>query len=256
MEIKSFKKEKGNKYKILFKDNSDIILYDDIIVKYNLLVNKNLTKENFEKIVAENSNLDAYYIALKYLNSKMRTKLEIKKYLEKKEFSAAIIETTLKKLEQNKIIDESLYIKAYIHDQIQFNKIGPNKILNKLYDLGIAKEISKVYLEEIPKNVWKEKLEKQIDKKIKSNKSYSASLLKNKIVTSFYNEGYEKSMIIDILSKKEICNTLDVIIKEYKKQKKKLEKKYDGEALDYQLKMKLFAKGFSKEEIDKVKTGM
>jgi regulatory protein len=253
MEIKSFKKEKGNKYKIIFKDNTDIILYDDVIVKYNLLINKIIDNKKIEEIVSYNNNLDAYYIALKYINKKMCTKLEIEKYLAKKDFNQEIIKETINKLENNKAIDEKLYVKSYCNDKINFSNIGPNKIATKLSLLGIKKEEIYDYLETIDKNIWLNKINKLIDKKIKSNKNYSVSLLKNKILNSLINDGYDKNMIIDVLNNKNIEVNTNIILKEYNKQKNKLVKKYDGEALEFQIKLKLKSKGFSNEEIDKIK---
>ena len=139
MEIQSFKKKKNNKYVIIFKDQSNIEIYDDVILKYNLLINKKINKDSFDEIMKYNASLDAYYLSLKYLNSKMRTKLEITKYLEKKEFDKKTIDNTIERLEKNKIVDEKLYIKSFVNDQINFSNIGPNKIVNKLSVLGISK---------------------------------------------------------------------------------------------------------------------
>ena len=247
MEIQSFKKKKNNKYEIVFKDQTNIDLYDDVIIKYNLLANKKMDNKLFEKIVNYNASLDAYYISLKYLNSKMRTKLEIRKYLEKKKFGNKTINETIEKLENNKAIDESLYIKAFVNDQINFSNIGPNKIINKLNTLGIDKKDSLEYINTIDKNVWVEKLEKLVNKKIKTNRKYSLMMLKNKIITFLYNEGYDKTIIIDVLNNIDIDIDSSIINKEYEKLYNKLSKKYEGSALEYQIKIKLKSKGFTNE---------
>lgn len=255
MEIQSFKKKKNNKYEVIFKDQSNIDLYDDVIIKYNLLANKKMDKKIFEEIVKYNASLDAYYISLKYLNNKMRTKLEIRKYLEKKEFDNKTINETIERLEKNKAIDESLYLKAFINDQINFSNIGPNKIINKLSTLGINKKDSLKYIDTINKEVWLKKIEKLINKKIKSNKKYSLMMLKNKVTTSLCNDGFDKSMILDVLDNIDIDIDLSIINKEYEKIYNKLSKKFEGTSLDYQVKMKLKSKGFTNEEIDKIKLG-
>ena len=46
------------------------------------------------------------------------------------------------------------------------------------------------------------------------------------------NDGFDKSMVTDIINAKDISCDKNIIIKEYNKQKNKLSKKYDGEALD------------------------
>ena len=253
MEIKSFKKKKNNKYELTFEDNSTIELYDDVIIKYNLLVNKKLDEKKFDEITKYNSSLDAYFLSLKYLNSKMRTKLEIKKYLDKQNIDSKTINDTIDKLVKNKAIDEDLYVKSFVNDQINFSTIGPYKIANKLFTLGISKDKSMDYINSIDKSIWIEKITKLVNKKIKVNKNYSIVMLKNKILSSICNEGYDKSMIISVLNDFSFKNDPKIIIKEYNKIKNKLSKKYDGSALECQIKMKLKSKGFSSDEIDSIR---
>lgn len=255
MKIKSFKKEKNNKYKIIFESGEDITLYDDVIVKYNLLINKELDTVKLEEILKYNSSLDAYYLALKYISKKMRTKLEIKKYLEKKEMSPKTIEDTINKLVKNKAINEDLYVKSFCNDQINFSNVGPRKIISKLKELGIQKEQSSEYLKKIDREVWITKINKIIDKKIKANHNYSAYILKNKILNSLINDGFDKQMVMDAINAKDISCDESIILKEYNKQRNKLSKKFDGESLEFQIKLKLRSKGFSNEEISNIKTG-
>ena len=249
MKIIKFKKVKNNQYEILLKDGSILKLYDDVILKYNLIIEKKIPDNIYEEILEYNSSLDAYYVAIKYLNRKMRTKLEIEKYLKDKEYKKDIINLTLNKLESNKIINDNDYMKAYINDQVKLNKIGPNKIIKNLKLLGIANENVYSYIESIDDDIWKEKIRKIIDKKIKSNNNYSVSMLKNKIIIYLINEGYDKNIINSVLEGYNIKNSKNIILKEYNKQKKKLSKKYDGEALKFQIKMKLKAKGFDLEDL-------
>ena len=68
MEIKEFKKLKGNVYELKFKNGEEVKLYDDVILKYNLLFNKSFNDKLYEEIINYNKSLDAYYISLKYLN--------------------------------------------------------------------------------------------------------------------------------------------------------------------------------------------
>ena len=61
MKIEKFTKLKDNRYKILFDDEQVITLYDDVIVKYNLLVNKVMDNNKFKEVTEYNDSLDAYY---------------------------------------------------------------------------------------------------------------------------------------------------------------------------------------------------
>ena len=44
------------------------------------------------------------------------------------------------------------------------------------------------------------KIDKQINKMIKSNRKYSSNILKSKIYNNLYNNGFDKDMIINILN--------------------------------------------------------
>ncbi len=105
MEIIKFKKDKGNTYKIYFNDGNIISLYDDVIVKYNLLVNKSMDNRLFNEITKYNDFLNGYYKSIKYINKKMRSELEIEKYL---------IKLDIKKKEIDEII-KLLYKDGYLN---------------------------------------------------------------------------------------------------------------------------------------------
>ena len=78
MEIVKFKKSKSNLYEIMLDNGLSFKLYDDVIVKYNLLVNKKFDDKFFEDVRNYNDSLDAYYLSIKYLNTKMRSEKEQK----------------------------------------------------------------------------------------------------------------------------------------------------------------------------------
>ncbi len=253
MKIETFIKDKKNKYKITFDNHTSVLIYDDVIVKYNLLSNKVLSLKQYDEIIKYNSSLDSYYLSLDYLNKKMRTELEIRKYLEKKEIPKNIIDITIKRLIDNHALNEELYIKSFVNDQINLSNIGPNKIIKKLSELGIKKDISLAYISTIDNTIWENKVSKLIDKKIKTNNNSSLSILKNKIVMSLYNDGYDKTMIQNILNNKNITIDSKIIEKEYMKQYNKLSKKFSGSALDYQIKIKMLSKGFKTEDLEQIK---
>ena len=129
MQIIKFQKLNNNKYKIIFKDHPEITLYDDVILKFNLLNHKSLTENEFIKIKNFNNELESYYKSLKYLTFKMRTKKEIITYLKKDNYSENIINKTINRLEKEGYIDEKKYIEYYIKDQVNLTLNGPLKII-------------------------------------------------------------------------------------------------------------------------------
>ena len=54
MEIVKFKKNKDNSYMVIFDNELSLKLYDDVIIKYNLLSHKVLTDELLSEITNYN----------------------------------------------------------------------------------------------------------------------------------------------------------------------------------------------------------
>lgn len=247
MKIKKYTKDKGNKYKVLI-DDINYTLYDDVIVKYSLLLKDEISEKELNAIVEENDKLSSYYDSIKYITKKMRSKLEIKEFLRKKMINEKVIDETIKKLEENHFLNEELFIKAYVNDQINLTNNGKNKILKGLVKLGIDNDQASTYLDNIDNEVFMSKIDKYVDKKISTNKNSSIYMLKNKIMTDLINLGYEKSDIVEVLNSKEI-NDDEAKKREYEKIRRSLEKKYSGDVLEYKIREKLYRKGFRSNEI-------
>lgn len=248
MKIEKFTKLKDNRYKILFDNTLSITLYDDVIVKYNLLVNKEMDDNKFNEITNYNDLLEAYYVSIKYIVRKMRSKKEIKEYLKKK-YDDNIINITIEHLTKDGYLNEISYLKAYINDQLYLTLNGPDKIEKDLIKQGINEDEINKELNEINNNIWKERINKIIDKKIKSNHKLPLNKFKEKVIYDIVNLGYKRNIINEILDTKEIKIDDSLIYKEGDKIYNKLIKKYSDNDLLYQLKNKLYQKGFGGEEI-------
>ncbi len=195
MEIKSYKKIKGNLYEVII-DDEKVNLYDDIIIKFSLLLKKEIDKKEFNKLISENDSLNAYYKCLKYLSTKLRSEKEIYNYLKRFNILDVDIFNTIDKLKKDGYLDIKLYLKSYIKDQLNFSNNGPYKIKNNLINLGFKEADIDNYLEEIDKKVWQERIKKIISKRKKLSRKGDFKV-KNYIY--LFNLGYEKNMIYSLL---------------------------------------------------------
>ena len=248
MKIQKYIKQKDNRYKIKFEDYEDVIFYDDLIIKYNLLAHKEIDEEELEEYIKENKELEAYYKSVKYINKKIRTEKEIKNYLYKLYDDSKIVNKTVDKLKENGYINAEKYIKAYINDKIYLTNDGPYKIQRNLLDLGFDKEMIDEYLWTIDQSIFYDKLVKLVDKRVRTNTHYNAVKLKEKICYDLSNIGYDKSTIIDVVNELEIETPDNLIEKEYLKIKKRYEKKYEGYDLEARIISALVTRGFNYNE--------
>lgn len=240
MQINKFKKVGKSKYKIFF-DNTDITLYEDIILKYDLLLKKDIDVDLLDQIIDENKYYEAYHMSLSYIEIKMRNKKEIIKYLNQKGFEDDVIEYVLNKLTELNLLNQDNYIRAFINDKINLTLDGPFKIRNSLIELEFDEVEIDNYLNTFSSDVWEEKLEKIINKKKSLMKTKSYYMFINKMKNDLYNMGYEKDMIEKYLSNIEYeSNSLD-------KDFDKANKKFKGDKT--KITNSLLRKGYSYEEI-------
>ena len=248
MKILKYKKIAGNKYSIDLDNGESIKLYDDTIIHFDLLRCKEIT--DLEDINKYDRDMEAYYKSVRYLNRKMRTSKEIRKYLE--DYPSKTIDKTIERLIKEGYLNDSYYLKTYISNQISITNNGPYKIVKKLRDLGFSKDEVEEELDKYDRDIFISKLEKIVDKKIKSNNKYSSNNLKEKIIIDLVNNGYNKGDIINILANKDIKINNGILEKEYNKVFRRLSKKYEGYELENKILATLLKKGFFYEEIKKI----
>ena len=244
MKIIKYEKKKNGMYQVFFDNDYNVDLHEEIILKYGLLIKKVASEKELDKMVDENKKYIAYNMSIKYLTNKMRSIKEMKEYLNKN-FDRVTVENVIDILIKEKYLDDLQYSKAFINDKKILSNDGPNKIRNKLNELGIDREIIENNIGLFTIDEQKEKIKKIADKQISTNKNKSAYILKNKIVEYLYNLGYDKSLILDYIDKVQIKDDKDLKKKEYDKIYKKLAKKYSGNELEYRVKQKMYSLGFS-----------
>ena len=210
-------------------------------------VNTKNRGRDYDDIIKDNNNYMIYDMTVKYISKKMRCESEIKKYLKSKEINDDLSDRIILKLRENGLLNDRDYVKCYISDKVRLNNIGLNKIKSELYKLKLDKDIVDEEINNYSDEDIIDNLEKLIDKKIRTNRSYGGSLLKQKIITDFVNKGYNKEDIIDILNKKDLNNE-DLYNKEYNKLYNKYKSKYSGSELEYFIKQKLYSKGLKKSD--------
>ena len=246
MKIDKIKKN-GKKYKIILDNGLEIKTFDNVIINNNLLYNKIIDDELLDKINKENEYYDVYNKVLNLISKKLRSEKEISEFLDKYNVDKNKI---IDKLKSINLINDKNFAKAYISDRINLSNDGIDKIKTDLLKHNIDINLIMEEISKIDDDLIDKKIEKLIIKKTK-NSNYSGFKLKYKVVNELINLGYDKSKIVEIYDNLNIKND-DVIINEYNKLYNKLSKKYQDKELEYKINMKLYNKGFTKEEIENI----
>ncbi len=250
MLIKSIKKLTKGRYKIIIDDN-ELILYEQILIKYSILKAKEIDPKLIKEIEKENQNIEMYETSLRYLDTKMRTEKEVIKYLTDK-YNYKDVENLLIRLKKEGLIDDSKYVKSFINDKINLSNDGPYKIKRDLIQKRIIEDLIEI---DIDNNILLDKLRRIMPRYINLYKKNSKNMIKNKTVNYFLNLGYDKEIIEEVFDSLDVKGDNTKIKKDYEKLIKKYKAKYSGYKLESTIKQKLFQKGYSIDEINEIEKG-
>ena len=238
MKIKQIKKLAGGLYQLIL-DDTDIILFEDVILENKLLFAKEIDGKLLAKLELENKYASCYHTALKYLNRRLRSEYELKTYLSSKDFPPSIIDQTILKLQKQGYVNDAFFIKAFINDKLLMTNWGPLKIKielekHNLKGLDIATMIDPTLIDK--------KIKKIINRLITTNKRYSTSLLKNKITNHLLNLGYSFDLIGSYIKDIKV-NDKVIYQKEYTRLYNRYKHSTPVDTLDDLVKKKLNQKG-------------
>lgn len=252
MKIEKLKRLPSGKYKIIFDDDSKLITYDDVILKNNLLFNKEVDNEKLEEINLDTEYYNIYNKVLNYIIKRKRSIKEIKEYIKKFNLSDEDSLLIIEIFKDNGLLNDRNFAKSFIADKTYLSNLGPNKIKEELLKHDIDIDIIDTELKKIPEDAVKEKLKKIINKKISSNNNKSNYMMKQKLLYELTNDGYDKDMIIELFNNL-IADDNEIAKKEYNKIYNKLSSKYSGNELEGKIKQKMYQKGFDYSTINALK---
>lgn len=248
MKILKYKKKKNGQYELELESGEKLSLYEEVILKYELLLKKKVDEKEREKIFLSNQEYDVYYVALKSLKSRFKSVKDLRDFLLKKEYPQDYVDKAIQKLLKQGYLDDRSFAKAYINQQMITTSKGPRKIEKELLDKGVSSDIIYDELTIFTQDDQIEKIKKVANRAIRSNRSRGGAVLHKKIVHDLQTLGYDRSIIESVLSTLDFGDTKEIAKKEYEKLYRRLSRKYSGRELEYKIKEKLYQKGLYYED--------
>ncbi len=202
MKIDKYEKFGKDKYRI-FLDNGEIIeTYDEVILQNNLLLKKEITSSEYQKIFNDTNLVYYYNVSLKYISVRVRSIKEIYDYLSKKKVSVDDIDVIIERLISDKYLNDEYFTECFIKDKLNFTSMGEYRIIAELKKHNISSEIINKYSYLWDRDVMIPKIEKMVDKQILSNKKLDKYKLRDKIYRYLLNQGYSSSLVVEVLNSK------------------------------------------------------
>lgn len=248
MKVVKYKKNTKGRYKVIFDDGHEALLYEDVILKYELLIKKEISLDEFILMDKYNQECDVYYVGLNKLRSRFRSTNELREILLKLEYPSDLVEKALDKLIKQGYLNDRVYVKSYLHSQIISNNKGPYLLEKELLQKKIDQSVIDDEMSEYSFDLQREKINKIIKKELMKNHSSGGVVLKQKIYIIIKQKGFDISLLNEIINNYSFGSNKDMAKKEYDKYYKKYSRKYSGEELERKIREKLYSKGLRYDE--------
>jgi regulatory protein len=116
-------------------------LDEEIVSRLGLEKGKDLTEGRVKEVLSQKAESEAKNVALRFLSFRRRTEKEIKDKLKKKGFDEKTIKSTIDKLKQYDLINDSEFAAAWVRERLTYKPRGKKLLAQELWRKGIRKEI-------------------------------------------------------------------------------------------------------------------
>ena len=200
LKIEKYEKIGQSKYRLYLENGEVIDTYDEIILKNELLLKKELDSYLYNQILIESKIQELYNSCIKYISIRIRSTKEIRDYLKRKNTEEEDINYIIEKLLTNKFLDDSRFCQCFIKDKLKFTTMGEYKIIYELKKHNITQEIIDYHKDLFDRDILVDKIDKIITKQINSNRKLDNYKLRNKLYNHLLNLGYSSSLVIERLN--------------------------------------------------------
>ena len=188
MIINKIKKSKSASSTVLI-DDKELKIANIIIAKYNLYEDLEISNSIYYKIINDNEKELGYNYAISYLSRYVKSEEEVIKYLKGKKLKKSNIDEAIKRLRENKILNDDKTIDAIIFSLI-LGKNGKNMIKYKLFQKGFDEKLINEKLNNIDMELYLDTLAELYKKCQKKYDKYDEYTKIHKIKDYLISRGY------------------------------------------------------------------
>ncbi|MEY8446027.1 recombination regulator RecX [Enterococcus ratti] len=193
-------KDKGTFYKVDLSEGTSLKVSEDILVRYRLLKDQELTNETIEEI-KRNSGFDfGFQQALNYLSYQLRSEKEIRTYLKEKEVLLEDRNKVIARLKELNLVNDVVYGKSFVRTNVRLNNKGPKKLAQQLQQKGLKSEIIQQALLQYSKEDQVDTACQVAEKLFDKNHGKSRKELLKKIQQNLMNKGFTQETIQQALA--------------------------------------------------------
>lgn len=186
-------------YKLILSNDKELIVHEDILVRYRLLAGRELDSEFQHQLEYETNLHKGINLALHYISFRPRSALEVKRYLVNKAIESEQIPEIIRRLEEQGYIDDLSFAEKWVEERMLLRPKGRYALRAELKEKGIKTEIIEQVLSKLDKKAEKKQALEFGRKKMKQSIDKPWHQVRDKIGRYLANKGYDIELILEIL---------------------------------------------------------
>lgn len=195
-----YQKKNKDRFNIYLDDSYAFAVDMNVMIKYSLAKNMELEDDFISEILTAEEEMNAYNYAVNLLSRAPKSEKELKVKMQDKGYDVIFIENVIKKLREQRYIDDERYSEMFISSKINTSKDGRRKIKEALYNKGINKEIIDEKLSSVSEEEEIERAFLLAKKKLASMKEEDTRKKTLKLSNYLINKGFEYSTVKKVVS--------------------------------------------------------
>lgn len=172
----------------------------EILAKYDLRVDQELSHQEIEKIIKEGEFIKIYDKVLRFLSFRPRSAKEIKDYLYKKGVGLETQKMVIKKLKEKKLLDDWQFALWWLEQRTTFKFSGRRLLVAELIKKGVRREIiDQVLVKKITNSLERKLAIKAAQKKLPSYQKLSPLEFRQKMSAFLLRRGFSWEVTKEVI---------------------------------------------------------
>jgi regulatory protein len=167
-----------------------------LFVAAGLKKGQHLSEAEIEQLKTQDLRHKAYARAIHFLGYRDRSRTEIEKYLQKKDYPPDVVVDVIEQLQQENYLNDSSFAQNWLENRIRFRPKGATALRYELRQKGIAAET----IEDILENLDETGLAQQaIEKKLSQWKNLDQTKFRTKGIGFLSRRGFAYEIARDVI---------------------------------------------------------